>query len=76
MWLYIMEDDRYCTGKWCEHGHSKRLQTTYREGAETRHPMLDAVRYVYENEFALVEDNTKSICGIITTTDISNQFLR
>lgn len=38
-------------------------------------PMLDAVRYVYENEFALVEDNAKSICGIITTTDISNQFL-
>lgn len=38
-------------------------------------PLLDAVNYVYRNEFAIVEDNTKQICGILTTTDISRQFM-
>lgn len=38
-------------------------------------PLLDSVRYVYQNEFALVEDNERKICGILTTSDISKQFL-
>ena len=38
-------------------------------------PLLDAVKYVYQREFAVVEDDSKQICGIRTTTDISKQFL-
>lgn len=38
-------------------------------------PLLEAVKYVYQKEFAIVEDETKQICGILTTTDISRQFL-
>lgn len=38
-------------------------------------PLLDAVRYVYQKDFAVVEDESKQVCGIITTTDISKQFL-
>lgn len=38
-------------------------------------PLLDAVRYVYKKEFALVEDESRGICGILTTSDISKQFL-
>lgn len=38
-------------------------------------PLLEAIRYVYRNEFAIVEDSTRQICGILTTTDISQQFL-
>lgn len=38
-------------------------------------PLLEAVKYVYQKEFAIVEDDSKQICGILTTTDISKQFL-
>lgn len=38
-------------------------------------PLLDAVRYVYKKDFALVENNERKICGILTTSDISKQFL-
>ena len=38
-------------------------------------PLLEAIGYVYKNEFAIVEDPTRQICGILTTTDISQQFL-
>lgn len=38
-------------------------------------PLLEAVKYVYQKEFAVVEDEKKQICGILTTTDISKQFL-
>lgn len=37
--------------------------------------LLDTVKYVYQKEFAVVEDEKKQICGILTTTDISKQFL-
>ena len=38
-------------------------------------PLLDAIKYVHNNEFAILEDKTNQICGILTTTDISEQFL-
>lgn len=38
-------------------------------------PLLEAVKYVYQKEFAIVEDDSEKICGILTTTDISKQFL-
>ena len=38
-------------------------------------PLLEAVKYVYQKEFAVVEDDKKQVCGILTTTDISKQFL-
>ena len=38
-------------------------------------PMLKAIHSVHKHEFAIVIDKTKSITGIVTTTDISSQFL-
>lgn len=38
-------------------------------------PLLDAIHIVNEHDFAVVLQNDKSVCGIITTADISNQFL-
>ena len=38
-------------------------------------PLLEAIKYVHNNEFAIIEDKTHQICGILTTTDISEQFL-
>ncbi len=38
-------------------------------------PLLDAVSIVLENRFVLVQKSDKSLCGIVTLTDISNQFL-
>lgn len=38
-------------------------------------PILDAIYEVFRNEFVFVENNTHEVTGIITTTDISQQFL-
>lgn len=38
-------------------------------------PILNAIHTVYKHEFVVVLDKTKEICGIVTTTDISSQFL-
>jgi len=38
-------------------------------------PILEAIYEVFKNDFVLVEDNTHNVTGIITTTDISQQFL-
>ena len=40
-------------------------------------PLLDAVKTIYKNDFAIVigNGNDKSMLGIITTADISSEFL-
>jgi predicted transcriptional regulator len=38
-------------------------------------PLLKAIRTIYEHDFAVVIKEDQSLCGIITTTDISSQFL-
>lgn len=38
-------------------------------------PLLKAITKVYECDFVVVTGQDKSICGIVTTTDISSQFL-
>lgn len=38
-------------------------------------PILEAISIVIEKEFVLVSKNDKSITGIVTIADISNQFL-
>ncbi len=39
-------------------------------------PLLDAVSIILENQFVLVQKADKSLCGIVTLTDISIQFLK
>ncbi|MFW6289557.1 MAG: CBS domain-containing protein [Mariniphaga sp.] len=39
-------------------------------------PLLDAVPLILENQFVLVQGSDKSLCGIVTLTDISAQFLK
>lgn len=39
-------------------------------------PLLDAIDKVLANDFAIVIDNTKQMCGIVTTADISEQYIR
>ena len=38
-------------------------------------PLLKAINEVYRNEFVVVVSDDNSPCGIVTTTDISSQFL-
>ena len=38
-------------------------------------PLLDAVSIILENQFVLVQGADKSLCGIVTLTDISARFL-
>ncbi len=38
-------------------------------------PLLDAVSIILENQFVLVQQSDKSLCGIVTMTDISARFL-
>lgn len=38
-------------------------------------PLLEAVHYINQHDFALIESGDKRICGIITTADISGQFI-
>lgn len=38
-------------------------------------PILKAIHTVYKHEFVIVVDKSKEIKGIVTTTDISSQFL-
>jgi len=39
-------------------------------------PILKAIHTVYKHEFVVVIDKSKDIKGIVTTTDISSQFLK
>lgn len=38
-------------------------------------PLMNAIEYVCKNDFAVVVDQTKKPCGIITTADITSQFI-
>lgn len=38
-------------------------------------PLLEAIHKVYKKGFILVENEKKELCGIVTTQDISTQFL-
>lgn len=38
-------------------------------------PLLTAIKAVYNNDFIVVEDEKHEICGIVTTADISAQYL-
>lgn len=38
-------------------------------------PLLDAIKIIYQHDFAVVVQEDKTLCGIITTADISSQFL-
>lgn len=38
-------------------------------------PLLTAIQSVYDHEFIVVEDETHLVCGIVTTADISSQYL-
>lgn len=38
-------------------------------------PLLDAISIILKKDFVLVQKIDKSICGIVTLADISNQFL-
>lgn len=38
-------------------------------------PLLTAIQAVYEHDFVVVENETHQVCGIVTTTDISSQYL-
>lgn len=38
-------------------------------------PLLNAIREVYKHDFIVVEDEKHEICGIVTTADISAQYL-
>jgi len=39
-------------------------------------PILDAVKIIIENDFALVRKKDKSISGIVTIADISSQYIK
>lgn len=39
-------------------------------------PLLEAMEFLNENEFALVENTAREVCGIITTADISEYYLK
>lgn len=38
-------------------------------------PLLSAIREIYKNDFIIVVENDGAPCGIVTTTDVSSQFL-
>ncbi len=38
-------------------------------------PLLDAITSVYDNNFIVVIGKDKKLCGIVTVTDISSQFI-
>lgn len=38
-------------------------------------PLLDAVEAVYKNTFIVVKNEKEELCGMVTTTDLSSQFL-
>lgn len=38
-------------------------------------PLLDAVSIILEKQFVLVQNNEKSLCGIVTLRDIGSRFL-
>lgn len=39
-------------------------------------PILSAIKEIYEHDFVIVVDESTELLGIITTTDISSQFLK
>lgn len=39
-------------------------------------PLLDAIDEILANDFAIVIGKTKEMCGIVTTADISEQYIR
>lgn len=39
-------------------------------------PLLDAIDDILANDFAIVTDGIKQMCGIVTTADISEQYIR
>lgn len=39
-------------------------------------PILNAIREIYEHDFVIVVNESKELIGIVTTTDISSQFLK
>jgi len=39
-------------------------------------PLLKAIKKVYDHNFVVVINNTKDICGLVTTYDISSEFLQ
>ena len=39
-------------------------------------PLLDAIDKILANDFAFVVNTTKELCGIVTTADISEQYIR
>lgn len=39
-------------------------------------PLLDAIDDILANDFSIVTDGTKQMCGIVTTADISEQYIR
>ncbi len=45
------------------------------EVIEINTPILEAIKKIYNNEFAVVVGEDKALCGIITIADISSQFL-
>lgn len=38
-------------------------------------PLMEAIQLVYEHEFIVVHNESNEICGLVTATDISSQFL-
>lgn len=38
-------------------------------------PLMTAIQSVYDHDFIVVEDETHLVCGIVTTADISSQYL-
>ena len=38
-------------------------------------PLLKAIKQIYEHDFAVVVNNARDICGLVTTYDISSTFL-
>jgi predicted transcriptional regulator len=38
-------------------------------------PLLKAIKKIYNHDFVVVTDASKNICGLVTTADISSEFL-
>lgn len=66
-------------GKATAHGVNSGVVKDYKSPSVTslplQTPLLEAISAVYKHDFAVVTKEDQSICGIITTADISSQFL-
>ncbi len=38
-------------------------------------PLLKAIKEVYQHDFVVIVDSQKNVCGLVTTADISSEFL-